>query len=270
MKKIIQLLLLNGGIGLANILVFSEAVFGVSLSYGTAFQRAFGITLIFMSVVAFALGNYKILTHEEPEEKELRIAKNTYGYVLEEIDTPEECLEALAFYQHSIFMKDVETAKDQVNRLKRKKTSLKEILYQKCQANQGELLGFQKVIDDCEMMTYENVKRMLSRMAIFDQGEYEALRQGRLNISESAKEAKQNMFAEHFAYVKQQIEKNEEILLEFDRLLMEVSKIGDEETADEETMNSIRDVIQGMKQLHRQENDDMQDLEQKYQGYSSR
>ena len=264
MKKAIQLVLLNGGIALANILAFSESVFDISLSYGTTLQRAVGFTLIIMSVLLFGWGNYKILGQEDSRTKELREAKNAYGYVLEEIDTPEECLEALACYQKSVFAGDVETAKDQVNRLGRKMSSLKEILYQKCQAQQGELLGFQKVIEDCEMMTYENVKRMLSRMAIFDQREYEILQQGRLHISTNALEEKRKIFAEHFAYIKQQLEKNEAILLEFDRLLMEVSKIGDEETADEETMNGIRDVIQGMKQLHH-EGQEMDDLERKYQ-----
>lgn len=265
MKKVIQLILLNAGIALANILTFSESVFDVSLAYGTTMQRAIGITLIIMSVLIFAWGNYKILSHEDEAARELREAKNAYGYVLEEIDTPEECLEALACYQKSVFMRDVDTAKDQVNRLVRKMASLKEILYQKCKAQQGELLGFQKVIEDCEMMTYENVKRMLSRMAIFDQREYEILQQGRLNVSTSALEAKYQIFQEHFCYIKQQLEKNEAILLEFDRLLMEVSKIGDEQTADEETMNSIRDVIYGMKQLHNEERGEMEDLERKYQ-----
>lgn len=265
MKKVIQLILLNGGIALANILTFSEAVFDVSLAYGTIFQRAVGITLIIMSALIFAWGNYKILSHEDESIKELREAKNAYGYVLEEIDTPEECLEALSCYQQSAFVRDVDTAKDQVNRLVRKMASLKEILFQKCQAQQGELLGFQKVIEDCEMMTYENVKRMLSRMAIFDQREYEILQQGRLHVSINALEAKRQIFAEHFAYIKQQLEKNEAILLEFDRLLMEVSKIGDKEMADEETMNGIRDVINGMKQLHNDEEGEMESLEQKYQ-----
>lgn len=270
MKKVIQLILLNGGIALANILTFSESVFAVSLTYGTLFERAFGITLIIMSLLIFIWGNYKILSYEEVSEKERRKAKDAYGYVLEEIDTPEECMEALARYQHSIFAQDVDTAKNQVNRMSRKLASLKEILYQKCQTQQGELLGFQNVIDDCEMMTYENVKRMLSRMAIFDQREYEILQQGRLNVSSSALEAKRQIFAEHFAYIRQQLEKNETILLEFDRLMMEISKIGDEETADESAMNSIRDVIQGMKQLHsqEQEQDEMKDLEQKYQKLS--
>lgn len=266
MKKVIQLILLNGGIALANILTFSESVFDVSLAYGTILQRAIGITLIIMSVLIFAWGNYKILSHENEAEKGLREAKNAYGYVLEEIDTPEECLEALSCYQHSVFARDVDTAKDQVNRLVRKMASLKEILFQKCQAQQGELLGFQKVIEDCEIMTYENVKRILSRMAIFDQREYENLQHGRLNVSVNTLEAKRQIFAEHFAYIKQQLEKNEEILLEFDRLLMEVSKIGDKETADEDTMNGIRDVIHGMKQLHNEEQGEMEDLEQKYRG----
>lgn len=46
---------------------------------------------------------------------------------------------------------------------------------------------------------------------------------------------------------------------------MEVSKIGDKEMADEETMNGIRDVIYGMKQLHNDEEGEMESLERKYQ-----
>ena len=271
-KKIIQLLLLNGGIAFVNILAFSEALLGLSIPYGNTVQQALGITLIIMSVVVFFWGNYSILTKTDEATKELQQAMKTYGYVLEEIDTPEECIDALALYKNTIFAQYVNTTSDQIHRLVRKLSSLKEILYQKCQAQQGELLGFQKVIDDSEKLIYENVKKMLSRMAIFDQQEYEQLnyQQRMHNISSQVIEAKKLIFAEHFAYIKQQVEKNEAILLEFDRLLMEISKIGDERTADEETMNGIRDVIQGMQRLHTDEDMEMEKLEKKYQATQGR
>lgn len=271
-KKIIQLLLLNGGIALVNIVAFSEALLGISIPYGNTIQQASGITLIIMSIIVFFWGNYRILNKTDEATKELQEAMATYGYVLEEIDTPEECVEALAHYRNTTFAQYVNTASDQIHRLVRKRSSLKEILYQKCQAQQGELLGFQKVIDDSEKLIYENIKKMLSRMAIFDQQEYEQLnyQQRMHNISSQVVEAKKLIFAEHFAYIKQQVEKNEAILLEFDRLLMEISKIGDEPAADEETMNGIRDVIFGMQRLHTDENLEMDKLEQKYQVEESR
>lgn len=261
-KKTLQLIGLNAGIAVVNIAAFSDLFIGLDLSkdIGGTLERAFGYTLIIMSILVFLVGNYKILSQQSHNTAE------QYDYVLEDIDTIPECIEALETCKKTIFVNDVSTAMDQVQRLERKRKSLREILFQKCQAQQGELLGFQQVIDDSEKLFIENVKRMLSRMSIFDQQEYEALKnRGHMNISQEAYGAKQRMFQEHFAYIKQQIEKNEAILLEFDRLLTEISKIGDEDMADEETMESIRDVIQGMKELHNNEDQELEQLQKKYE-----
>lgn len=261
-KKTLQLVGLNLGIAVVNVVTFSDAMIGLDLAadMGTPLERAIGFTLIIMSILIFFIGNYKILSKKNSRPMQ------QYDYVLEDIDTIPECIEALQTCQKTIFIRDVNTATEQVHRLERKRKSLEEILFQKCQAQQGELLGFKQIIDESEMLFIENVKRVLSRMSIFDQQEYETLQnKGRMNISQEAYQAKQQIFQEHFAYIKQQLEKNEAILLEFDRLLTEISKIGDEDMADEETMESIRDVIRGMRELHNEEDKELEQLERKYQ-----
>lgn len=260
-KKTLQLIGLNLGIAVVNVVTFSDALIGLDLAadMGSMLERAMGYTLIIMSIFIFLVGNYKILSQKNARPMQ------QYDYVLEDIDTIPECMEALQTCRKNVFIRDVSTATEQVRRLERKRKSLEEILFQKCQAQQGELPGFKQVIDESEMLFIENVKRMLSRMSIFDQQEYETLQStGRMNISHEAYQAKQQIFQEHFAYIKQQIEKNEAILLEFDRLLTEISKIGDEDMADEETMESIRDVIQGMRELHSEEDKELAQLERKY------
>lgn len=250
------MLLLNVGIALVDIF-FLKDFFGWKSKDAEPWEMAFAITLIVMSVLVFLIGNYTILVDKKAK------AETKYGYLLDEIDTIPECIEALGTCKKTAFYQHIATAKEQAGRLERKLKALREVLFQKCQAEQGDMLGFQDVIDDSEKLIIENIKRILTRISIFDQTEYDQLQNS--GIRGQAYEAKQQMFAEHFAYVKQQIEKNEEILLDLDRLLTEISKMGDQEAVDAENMENIRSVVENLKVLHETKDDDMEILEKKYQ-----
>lgn len=255
-KKIVKLLLLNVGIALVDIF-FLKDFFGFKSTDASPLEMAFTVTVIVMSVLVFCTGNYIILVDKKAK------AEKQYGYLLEEIDTIPECIDALATCRKTAFHQDVIRAKEQAERLGRKLKALREVLFQKCQAEQGDLLGFEDVIDDSEKLIIENIKRILTRISIFDQTEYDQLQKS--GMGGQTYEAKRQMFAEHFAYVKQQIEKNEAILLDLDRLLTEISKIGDQEAVDAETMENIRGVVENLKVLHETKEDDMAALERKYQ-----
>ena len=61
----------------------------------------------------------------------------------------------------------------------------------------------------------------------------------------------------------QQVEKNDGILLEFDRLLTEISKLSDAQ--DDQVLENMKDVVAGMKALNSNTDNELSQLEKKYQ-----
>ncbi len=58
-SQTLKLILLNAGIVVLNILVFSKGIGNVSITEGTAFQKALGITIIIMSIIDFIISYIK-------------------------------------------------------------------------------------------------------------------------------------------------------------------------------------------------------------------
>lgn len=80
---------------------------GEILGFATA------ITVLLLSIGIFIYGNIKILKSlENFGDKELYSDK--YGYVLNEIDTAEECLDALSSVKSKVFEEDIRRAIGQI------------------------------------------------------------------------------------------------------------------------------------------------------------
>lgn len=266
-KKILSLIGLNGGIVLANALIFAVTGAGEMIGPGKLGPDGTGeimaltvaITGLALSVVAFAYGNYKILKSIEDAPE------NKYGFVLGEIDTAEECLVALKQNHKFMFSEDTNTAMDQVQRFGRKQKTMQQLLYQKFQSDTEDMIGVKNVVEDAEGLLYENIKHILSRISIFDEDEYRSLMQtAQRGGGTDSFYARKAMFDEHIAYVKKQLEKNEAILLEYDRLLTEISRMGDEDAEQNQQMAHIKDVVKGMKQLNEDVDQELDALGQKY------
>lgn len=261
--KKFKLFSLNAGLLLIDFIMGMLMVYTneyVSSDGAETLLKTFAIGVIILSVFAFGYGNYKILTGmaKEPQRR--------YHYVLDEIDTPEECYDALNKLKKKTFQAEVTQAVDQVRRMERKKDSLKQILYQKCEASGQDLMGMQGVVEEAEQLMYENIRHMLSRMAIFDEEGYEQLMRQSGTVGQATLQQRKNIYYEHISYVRQQIEKNETILIEYDHLLTEISKMGDEEQEDSAGIAHMRDVIQGMKQLNVNADQELEQLQKKYEG----
>lgn len=260
--KKFKLFSLNAGLVLVDFLMGLLMVYTNEYVSGDGTEtllKTFAIGVIILSVFAFGYGNYKILTcmAKEPQRK--------YHYVLEEIDTPEECYDALNKLKKRTFQSEVAQAVDQVKRMERKKESLQQILYQKCEASGQDMLGMEGIVQEAEQLLYENIRHMLSRMAIFDEEGYEQLMRQSGTVGQATLQERKNIYYEHISYVRQQIEKNETILIEYDHLLTEISKMGDEEE-DSAGIAHMRDVIQGMKQLNVKADQELEQLQRKYEG----
>lgn len=271
-NKILSLLGLNGGIVLLNAIVlkltgwsqFFEKGAIAPEGMGETMAVAFGITVLLLSAMAFGYGNYKLLKSMEGAESRPSYSKK-YGYVLEEIDTPEECRTALMECRSRVFDFYVNRAIEQVNQFQRKQESMRKILFQKCQSDEKEMYGVGQIVEDAEEMLYENVRHMVSRMSIFDEVDYLKMQKDAANRQNSeGMAAKRALYQEHIEYINKQLEKTDAVLLSYDRLLTEISKLGDDYGKEQEQMAHIQDVVNGMKQLNDEVDQELAGLERQY------
>lgn len=252
-KKGLKLVLLNAGIVLVNIFAFSDVLLNLSVSGRSTFISALSITLIVISILVFLYGNYSILT-----------GGSTGSLIaFEELDEPDEFKEAFGRFQSKpVFRQFVVTAVDQIQRLIRKQQSLDVVLFQNYQENVDTIAGLRRVVDDSSKLLYENMKKILSRMSIFDVVEYERLlKTGGTNALSSSSG---QIYQEHLFYIRSILKQNENILLEFDHLLVEVSKFGENDGSGPNGLDSLKGTVAAMQKL-RSGSDEVDELEKKYQ-----
>jgi len=248
-----KLILLNGAIIALNIITFSQGVGSLSLSEGTNFQVALGITLVIMSIIVFLYGNYHLL---QPSKRPPNVT-----YTLDELDEPEEFVEVLKKYQRiQIFREDISMSINQIEILQRKRVKLDEVLFQAYSEDVSEFGNLKKVVDDTCNLMYENLKKMIKRLSLFDEQEYIKIINNQ--YSSDAFVSKRQLYEEHIRYVKTIVNQNEAILLEFDNLLVEISKADDFGTSID-NLDSIKGTISAMKSFRTGKNE-LSDLEAKY------
>ena len=97
---------------------------------------------------------------------------------------------------------------------------------------------------------YNNVKKMLNRMIIFDYKDYQKLAekvrnsQARENgglVSRSV-DTQMRIYSEHIFYVRGLVSQNEEILIKMDALLLEISKLDDLDEHGLENMAAVQEI----------------------------
>ena len=251
-KNIIKIISFNAVIILLNILIFTGKVPFLSFRSEVAFYKAFAITLVIMSVISFFYVNYHLIVQ----------ALQDQTFSLDQLNTPKEYIEALKPYLNGItFREDVNIVINQIERLLRKKATLEEVLFQNYREEAKEFDSLKLVVEDTSELLFENVKKVLNRMCIFDEQEYARLRVRR-DVTDALRE-KLKLLEEHIRYIKMLIEKNETILLEFDNLLLEVSRLDEIDSESMDELSTIQTTIQSMKNLRMKE-DEFTKLEEKY------
>lgn len=231
-KLLLKLCGLNFGLAFLNIAAFSQAIGGISLTGDSTVRRVLGYTIIVISVLLFLYGNYTIL--KSPQVK--------YDYTIQDLDTPGELVDALEKLSDRTALRPmIQASTGHIQTLKRKKESLKAMIYRKFNEEQDSL-GLSDVVAGAEKLLYSNTKQIINGIAVFDQKEFE-------RILPDQQPQKYQVYREQIDYIRNKVEENEAILLEFDRLLMEVSKLSDGTQEDAGELAVLRDVIANMKQL---------------------
>ncbi|WP_455717838.1 hypothetical protein [Anaerosporobacter sp.] len=232
-KLVVKLGLLNFGIAIVDILAFSNVFMRINLGDDTLVRRAFGYTLILMSIILFCYGNYRLLYSKETE----------YEFSIQDLNTPEDMVEVLTqLLNKNILNNEINTTINQIKRLLKKKESLKNIIYINFKEEDEDAYGLKDIINKAENLLYSNVKSMINAISVFDQSEFNQINQK--NNSE-----KHAVYMEQVNYIREKVNNNETILLEFDKLLMQLSKLSDGTQADSDDLVVFKDVVNNMKNL---------------------
>lgn len=253
-KIIVKLILFNLVLLLTDIMIFSEGFIGLSISDDDTIKQALGITLMVVSVIVFSYYNYRYVMQY------LQI-KNIY--IITELDTTEEFIAALSSYEGKIvFQKEIATVQEQIKRLDKRKETLNNVLYQKFSNNDD--LSILNVVSDITNALWKNTKQILNRLSVFDQEEYLKLKNTNIDLSNTVLYEKWQFFQGHISYIQNLIKMNEAALFEFDRLIIEVSQMGD--TLSQNDLSKIKDIINAMQkmQINEESDEDMEELYAKY------
>lgn len=242
-KRIIKIILLNLIIALVNVFLFSKGFVGLSFS-GSALSAALAATVVVMSLVSFCYGNYTLLFSETPA-RPVKLFKNA------ELTTPEDYIGALESARgRNVFDEDIEASIEQIFRMKDKDRALDTILEQFFTPQEMTFTRFQNAIDSVKAIFFNNVKKMLNRMMIFDYKDYQKLMhkissiqsyQG-VGVVPKAASDQLKIYNEHISYVRGLVEMNENILVKFDGLLLEISKLDDLDEQGLENMAAVQEI----------------------------
>lgn len=239
-KQIIKLICLNLGIALLNVILFSRGFVGLTIG-GNTVLTAFAVTEIVMSVIAFFYGNYTILF----KEPEIQLYKGA------ELTDCKDYIEALEERREKkVFESEISDAVEQIYRLQDKDKALDSILAQYFSPQEMTFTRFQTVIDSVQTLFYNNVKKMINRMIIFDYKDYiklmDKLRNSQtidgITVASKSSSTQLKIYNEHIDYVRGLVDMNESILVKLDGLLLEISKLDDIDEAGLEELSAIQEI----------------------------
>ncbi len=213
-KKIIQLILLNTLIIIANISVFSNAFLGFSLFAGTTLKMSIGWFTMIASLFSFTYFNKQILAQ-----------KATYTLVANNVNSLDDCVGVFeeAMQNGDVFDKNILKNINQLKRFRKKETTIREILLQKFSPQELTYQKFDSVLNKVEDTLYLNMKSILNKMAAFDVEEYESLQKKGFPKNEVSEE-KMQIYDEYLDFIKNATNINEDILLKMDKMLLEISR----------------------------------------------
>lgn len=223
---------LNIGIAALNIALFSPGLFNIQMG-SNALGTAIGGTAIFMSIVMFIYGNYKLVSQKD---KTIQIS---------DISKPEDYILVLnQAYGKKTFDDDITIILEQIERMQKKNEKIRGILLQRFNIIDKGYERFNGTIFDIEYIFYANIKSILNKINAFDQEDYERITKnyGEKRFSREVIASKLSIYNEYISFVKKAIENNEEIILKLDALLLEISKFDSLEADALDNMKEIKEM----------------------------
>ncbi|WP_042160197.1 hypothetical protein [Paenibacillus gorillae] len=236
-SKYIKLLVIIAAVAALDIYVLSPGLLGITIG-GTALSTAIGVTLLLASALVIIYGSYALLF------------KQPVVLPVKEIATHEDYVESLTAYkQIKVLEEDVNVSLEQLDRIRKKKDTLLNVLNQRFDASELSYKKFASVTYEVEKLFYLNIRSMLSRLQLFDEAEFKrVITQKPATFSRELIQAKVDVYNDYLSYIKSSIGTNEEILLKLDKLLLEISRLDSFEPGDIENMPCIQEIDSLIKQ----------------------
>lgn len=236
-KNYLKMLGVVVGAAIVNILALSPAFAGVTIG-GSAFETALGVTLLIASVIAIVYGSYNWLY------------KTPIVLTTKPIKTREDYASALAPYgKVRALAEDIAAALEQMDRMDKKKATLFKVLHQRFDPAEMSFSKFSGVAEEVENLFYLNIKSVLNRLGVFDEAEYErVMTRKSARYSPKLLQEKTDFYNEYMSYIKHAIGTNEEMLLQLDKLLLEISRLDSIEPGDIERMPAMVEIDSLIKQ----------------------
>lgn len=243
MIKYIKLLGLILGIVAVNVLAFSPGFIGLNFGEG-AFTTALSVTLLFGSAMALLYGSYTLLFRQP------------VVLPVKHIETHEDYVEALSFYRRiKVLEEDITLGLSQLSRMKKKKSTLLNVLHQRFDPGELSYKKFASVTMEVEKLLYLNIRSVLNRLNVFDEADYANMMKSKSeSIPQKLFQEKTKVYNDYLSYVKNALHTNEEVLLKLDQLLLEISRLDSFEAGDIEQMPCMQEIDQLIKhtKLYRQ------------------
>ena len=230
-KKKQQLIILNSAIVLINILLFSNAFFGLSLLSGAPLLISTAWTAVLGSIFAFVQGNSRIMKKEETR------------FLAQGIQSLSDCDSVFseAIHNGDVFDENILKNIDQIKRFKRKKDTIKDILLQKFSKEEMSYQKFKDVLQEVEGVIFVNMRSILNKISAFDIEEYEAMQKKNFRDDLLSQE-KMKIYNDYIDFVNNATLSNENILLKLDKMLLEISKYNSLEDGDAEKLPAILEM----------------------------
>ncbi|MEJ6950762.1 hypothetical protein [Natronospora cellulosivora (SeqCode)] len=232
-ETIIKLALLNIGIAMLNIILFSEGFIGIKIGGFSVFETSLAVTVIVMSAVIFIFANYKLLF----EKNEIIHTKD--------LKTSADYIDAL---KHNLtkktFAKDILNIIEQTEKFDKKKKTIKNILLQKFNKNEMSYSKFEGVLLNVESVFYLNIKSIINKLNAFDEDDYKLIHSdiAEKKYSKEFIQSKMDIYNEYITFIRDSIKVKEQILLKLDELLLEITKFNSFEEGEIENMTAMKDL----------------------------
>lgn len=233
-KNMVKMILLSLLIAAVNIFCFSKAGLGLSFFSPSVFQKSLSITVLLMSIGVFGYTGFHLLIKEEPIREEIQeeevLEDETESSAVRYLKKMKESLKTRSFAYS-----EVEKASLQYDEFMRKKQSLQELI---AIHDFKAAERFSSTAEDVENCLAKNFRLMLTRLVILDYDDELRYKN------------------QYCGYMRERLQKNEEILNHFDVFLDELSRMKDEDTENlKENINlqAAIDVLKGLRSENEQD-----------------
>lgn len=225
MKQSIKAVLLVIISSLLLIGVFSPGLAGVRLTGGSLAESLAGFGAIFAVIAAVWF-----VTRPQKQEAPVEDKKQTYIQALSGLSRTD------------VFTVNAKCLIEQIQRFEDKLFTVDEIILKKFDASELSYARFQQVMKSTGDLFYAGIQSAVNRMTAFDEDDYRRVIQGQVKLSQALLDTKMKLYREHLDFIGATVEKNEELLLRMDRLLLETSKMTGVQVENLDNMQAIREL----------------------------